>query len=72
VISISRDELNIRVVEDLSKLIRYHLTNAAYEQYTPSNDPDKMDSTIADGKHKAAELRRIREEFETITTGILP
>jgi len=59
------------IIDTLSDLIISHLLNAAYEQYTPSNDPDKMDSIIADGKQKAKELRRLREEFENISTGII-
>ena len=66
-----RKKIHLDVVDSLSTLIRQHLIDAAYQQYTPSNDPDKMDSTIADGQKKAKELRRIREEFENITTGII-
>ena len=62
---------NKRVIKHLSNLITAHLLNAAYEQYTPSSDPDKMDSIIADGQKKAKELRRLREEFENISTGII-
>ena len=66
-----RKDLHLNTVDNLSQLIRQHLIDAAYQQYTPSNDPDKMDSIIADGQKKAKELRRIREEFENITTGII-
>ena len=67
----SMQELHEATVNNISLLIRQHLLNAAYQQYTPSDDPDKMDSIIADGQKKAKELRRIREEFENITTGII-
>ena len=66
-----RKDLHLNTVDNLSQLIRQHLIDAAYQQYTPSDDPDKMDSIIADGQKKAKELRRIREEFENITTGII-
>lgn len=66
-----RKNLYLDTVNNLSQLIRQHLIDAAYQQYTPDNDPDKMDSTIADGKKKVKELRRLREEFEDITTGII-
>ena len=66
-----RKDLHLNTVDNLSQLIRQHLIDAAYQQYTPSNDPDKMDSIIADSQKKAKELRRIREEFENITTGII-
>lgn len=66
-----RKDLHLNTVDNLSQLIRQHLIDAAYQQYNPSDDPDKMDSIIADGQKKAKELRRIREEFENITTGII-
>jgi hypothetical protein len=59
------------IVNGLSTLITQYLLSAAYEQYTPNNDADKMDSVIADGQKKAKELRRIREEFENVITGII-
>ena len=67
-----RKDLHLNTVDNLSQLIRQHLIEAAYQQYTPSSDPDKSDSIIADGQKKAEELRRLREEFENITTGIIP
>lgn len=67
-----RKDLHLNTVDNLSQLIRQHLIEAAYQQYTPSSDPDKSDSIIADAGNKAKELRRIREEFENITTGIIP
>lgn len=67
----SIEDANKLVIDTLSSLITAHLLRAAYEQYTPSSDPDKMDSIIADGQKKAKELRRLREEFENISTGII-
>lgn len=67
----TRKEIHIDIVDNLSRLIRQHLIDAAYQQYTPDYDADKTDSIIAHGKDKAKELRRIREEFENITTGII-
>ena len=67
-----RKDLHLNTVDNLSQLIRQHLIEAAYQQYTPNSDPDKSDSIIADGQKKAKELRRLREEFENITTGIIP
>ena len=66
-----RKDLHLNTVDNLSQLIRQHLIEAAYQQYTPNSDPDKSDSIIADGQKKAKELRRLREEFENITTGII-
>lgn len=66
-----RKDLHLNTVDNLSQLIRQHLIEAAYQQYNPSSDPDRSDSIIADGQKKAKELRRLREEFENITTGII-
>ena len=66
-----RKDLHLNTVDNLSQLIRQHLLEAAYQQYTPDYDVDKVDAIIADGQKKAKELRRIREEFENITTGII-
>ena len=66
-----RENIHLDTVHNLSILIRQHLISAAYQQYTPDSDPDKSDSMIADAQTKAKELRRIREEFENITTGII-
>lgn len=66
-----RKDLHLNTVDNLSQLIRQHLLDAAYQQCTPDYDADKTDSIIADGQKKAKELRRIREEFENIITGII-
>lgn len=68
---ISRSEIHEQIVNNISILIRNHLSIAAYQQYNPDPDPDRMDATIADSKEKAARLRKLREEFEDIVTGIL-
>lgn len=59
------------VIRNLDVLIRHHLILAAHQQYSPDNSPDKSDSTIADSQEKAKKLRKLREEFENITTGII-
>lgn len=66
-----RKDIHLNTVDNLSQLIRQHLIDAAYQQYTPDHDADKSDSIIADAQKKATELRRLREEFENITTGII-
>lgn len=59
------------VIDGLGKLINQYLNFAAHEQYSPSGDPDQMDNRIADGKGKAVKLRKIREDFEDVITGII-
>lgn len=66
-----RKDLHLNTVDNLSQLIRSYLLMAASEQYYPSGDADKSDSTITDSIKKANELRRLREEFENITTGVI-
>ena len=66
-----KHEVQKEIVNNLTKLIFYHLTIAADQQYNPCSDPDRMDAEIADSMKKAASLRKIREEFENLVTGII-
>ena len=66
-----RHEVYKEVVNNLTKLIFYHLAIAADQQYNPCADADRMDSEIADSMKKVAALRKIREEFENLVTGII-
>ena len=66
-----RHELREEIVNALSKLILNYLALAAYQQYTPDSDPDRSDAEIADAQKKVAGLRKIREEFEDLITGII-
>lgn len=66
-----RHEVHKEVVNNLTKLIFYHLAIAADQQYNPCSDADRMDSEIANSMKKAAGLRKIREEFENLVTGII-
>lgn len=70
--NITIKEVHEQVLSGLSTLVVFHLKQAAFQQYTPDSDPDKSDATIADSKEKAEKLRKIREEFEDIITGIIP
>ncbi len=66
-----RHEVYKEIVNNLTKLIFYHLAIAVDQQYNPCFDPDRMDAEIADSMKKAAGLRKIREEFENLVTGII-
>lgn len=59
------------VIHGLDELILRNLKGVAQEQYFPCPDADEMDDRIALGKKRAKELRRLREEFEDICTGVL-
>lgn len=67
-----RQELRENIVNDLSALILQYLGMAAHQQYNPSSDPDRMDAEIADAQKKAEGLRKIRNDFETLITGVIP
>lgn len=64
-------EVHKEVVNNLTKLILYYLSLAANQQYNPSSDADRMDAEIADASEKVAGLRKIREDFENLITGII-
>ena len=66
-----RKDIYLAIVANLSTLIRDHLIIEAYQQYTPDSDADKSDSITADSVEKVVKLRKLREEFENITTGII-
>jgi hypothetical protein len=59
------------VVDGISLMIRYHLNTAATEQRYPSPDSDGSDDIICDSLNKVRGLRKIREEFENLITGVI-
>lgn len=67
-----RHELREQVVTGITKLIFGYLGTAAHQQYNPSIDADKSDAEIADAQKKVEGLRKLREEFEDLVTGIIP
>lgn len=67
----SNEDLSATIVNSLSILIIRELSVVANEEHYPGNDPDKMDSIISVGKNKASALRRLREDFENIKSGVL-
>ena len=67
----STDDISAGIVDGLSVLIMRELSVVSNEEHYPQGDPDKMDSIISTGKNKAAALRKLREDFENIKSGIL-
>lgn len=67
----NNDEMYHAVVENLSRLIAYHLSACSYEQRAPGGDIDSSDQKISDCKRRAEQLRRIRQEFEDIMSGVV-
>ncbi len=59
------------ILDNLSVLIIAQLKGVAQQQYFPVSDPDDMDTCIQEGKKRADQLRKLREEFENIVTGVL-
>lgn len=55
-----------KVVNLLSSLIAAELKIVASESFYPSLDADASDDTIKRAKDNAAELRRLRTEFENL------
>ena len=67
----NRREAIENVVSGLSFLILNHSTCVAREQYTPDMDPDKSDNVIKENKEFVSELRKLRDRFEDLVTGVL-
>lgn len=59
------------VVAIMSAQIFACLRTAASQQYFPSADADMMDSTISGNKKRAADLRKLREDYENLTSNVL-
>ena len=67
----SSEDLASDIVYNISELILRELSCVAHEEHFPCSDPDKMDSIISIGKNKATRLRKLREDFENIKSGVL-
>jgi len=57
-----------QVIDGLSRLIYQIAENLSSEQYYPGQDPDKMDSDIADLTKQFKALTKMRTDFEIICT----
>jgi hypothetical protein len=64
------DEIGM-VTTILGRLIRKTALAVSGEQFHPSIDADRMEDIIINGKKRLSVLRRLREEFEDLMTGIL-
>ena len=67
----TREEAVSLVLDGLQWLIIHHAHCAAREQYIPRESPDASDDYIKDHKEWIEKLRKIRGEFEDLTTGVL-
>lgn len=67
----NRDEAIQYVEEGLTYLVLSYKRSVASRQYVPSNDPDRDDDEVKEGKEFLETLRRLREEFENAVTGVL-
>ena len=59
------------VIGGLSALIMSNLQGAASQQYFPSGNADFSDETIKLGKERATVLRKMRDDFENLVSGVL-
>ncbi len=66
----NRDEAVKQVEEGLTFLIFNHSHCAAGELYAPNHTGDESDDYIREHKQWVSELRRIRQEFENLVTGL--
>lgn len=62
---------NADIINGLSVCILQAANAAAAEQHDPGSNPDRMDEIIKANLTRLKELRRIREEFENIVTGVI-
>ena len=67
----TREEAVNNVLNGLQWLIINHSHAAAREQYIPRESADASDELIKDHKEWVEKLRKIRGEFEDLTTGLL-
>jgi len=67
----STEDISASIVDGLSILIMRELAVVANEEHFPCGDPDRMDSIISIGKNKASALRKLRNDFEDIKSGVL-
>lgn len=67
----NRDEAIKQVEEGLTYLILSHARATASEQYAPSHTPDESDDYIKEHKAWVESLRKIRQDFENLVTGII-
>ena len=60
-----------KVLDGFQELILANLKGATQEQYFPSGDPDGSDEKIREGIERVAALRKMRDEFEDLVTGVV-
>lgn len=66
----SQSQVN-EVVNILSEQILVELAGTAQRQWYPTHDADADDDRMKAGKERAAELRKIREQYENLMTGVI-
>lgn len=62
---------NADIIRGFSELILNHLEQAARERHHPMHTADEMGDYIKNNLNMAAEFRRLRENFENTSTGVL-
>lgn len=66
----SKAEVN-EVVNLMSEQILQSLSGVAQEQYYPQRSSDESDAYMKAGIERATKLRKIREEYENLMTGVI-
>lgn len=67
----TREEAVSQVLDGLQWLIVHHARATASEQYAPDKHADASDDYIKEHKQWVERLRKIRLDFEDLTTGLL-
>lgn len=65
-----QDAIN-QVLGGIQWLIVHHANATAREQYMPRESPDASDDYIKENKEWVESLRKIRNEFEDLVTGLI-
>jgi hypothetical protein len=66
----NKNQAQQHVLDGLTWLIINHARCTASEQYSPSKGPDESDDYIKEHKEWVVKLRKLREEFENLVTGL--
>lgn len=67
----TRQEAISQVLDGIQWLIVHHANATAREQYAPRESPDASDDYIKENKEWVENLRKIRNEFEDLVTGLI-
>jgi hypothetical protein len=65
------DQIHETTINNLSTIIFVIAEKVGREQRDPSPNVEQMDDIIGSGKTKVAALRKMRDEYENLITGLI-